>query len=123
MEHQVTNWRGNVIGHIKEQGEKGEITYYSHRSYSKGEIFRHPKYLNALGLSLFVIDILIKDKVKWLNFYITDYEKEPFEAIISLKEFLEKAKDYQGKGENSDPQKILPMHFWTRRYKNQSVLC
>ena len=117
MVEQVKNHRNNTIGFIDKN------IYYSTRDFNKNEIFKHPSYLNSMGISVSILKMLIKKGVKELSFLVSNYEKEDFNASISIKEFLEKSQEIEFKGSyNSDKQRILAMQFWTRRYINQSKL-
>jgi len=53
-----------------------------------------------------------------LNYTILNFEKDTFQAVISLSDFLLYARDFKGEGKNSDLQKILPLHYWNRVYLN-----
>lgn len=118
MKIPIRNQRGHIIGVM----DIGKSIYSTVRDYNSGEIFRNPKYLSAIGLSLFVIEQLKNNNIKTLIFNIINYEKESFQAIISLNEFLEKGREFQGKGYNCDKQIILSMNNFYRRYYTQEEL-
>ena len=117
MKTTITDKLNRIVGFIDED------TYYTTRDGSKNQIFLHPKYLSAVGLSIWIIRRLLKANVKKLDYFILNWDKEPFHALISLQEFLEKSKDYQAKGNpNTDKQKILSLGAFQRLYLNQMRL-
>ena len=116
MKTQVMDRLNRIIGFIDED------TYYTIRDNEKGQIFQHPKYLSAVGLSIDIIRQLLRANVRKLNYFIVNFEKESFNAIIDFKEFLIKSKEVQFGGVNSDPQRILSLKEFTRVYKGQQKL-
>ena len=116
MKIQITDRLGRILGFYENR------TYYGTRSYAQREIFIHPKYFNAMGLSDWLIERLKELGTDDIHLFVPDFEKEPFWAIVSFKDFMEHSREFQGKGINSDKQHILYMHYWTRRYLNQREL-
>tara|TARA_Y100000310_G_scaffold265643_1_gene276810 strand:- start:1438 stop:1794 length:357 start_codon:yes stop_codon:yes gene_type:complete len=116
MRTQIKDRLGRVIGFVENN------TYFTSRDSDKNQIFKNPKYLSAVGISKEVAKQLLILNVKKLNFYITHFEEKDFDAIIDLKEFLMKSKEANFKGVNSDPQFILSLGEFKRRYAGQMVL-
>lgn len=123
MKHEIFNARKQQVGYV--EGD----TYFTTRSYKKGQIFIAPKYKSAVGLDISIIRDLIKNNVKKLQIEIQDFEKKPFVIRISLMDFLIKSKqvNFDKKLKNRNithysEQRILSMNEWTRYYPDQKVL-
>lgn len=95
-------------------------TYFSTRSYTRGQIFRAPKYKNSIGLDSKILRHLMAKGIKKVRILIAGYERESFEAEITLKDFylLSLGEFDFGHGK----QYLCPMHNFTRIYPSQKKL-
>ena len=96
-------------------------TYY--RSISRQQMFQHPKYEGMLAISENILKKLEEKGCQKIVFDINEWEKKPFQAIISLKKFIEEGEKLHFAGKkNSDKQKGVRLHKWTRKYYEQKTL-
>lgn len=98
-------------------------TYY--RIIGKHQMFLHPKYQGMCAVSRDIFRQLVKLECKWFCFTLTEWEKEPFDAIISVEKFNELREDlaFGGKNkENCDLQFGCRLQHFTRRYSRQKIL-
>lgn len=124
MIHKVYNARQEEVGFWDDK--ETPRTYHTDRNYKLRQIFIHPKYENAVGLDIYIIEkVLNPNEIKILDFLIINFEKESFHAIVPLNDFL-----LMGKEINFDKEKkhgwrrqiILPLNKFTRVYGNQKRL-
>jgi len=122
--HPIKNLKGDEVGYWDES-EFPRI-YHTQRSAKDRQIFLHPKYNNAVGLDIRIINKhLIPNQVGVLDFLVVGLEKKSYHAIIRLKDFVEK-----GKKVNFDKSKklwwseqiILSLNDFTRIYEGQQTL-
>lgn len=116
----ITNPKGQEVGFIDH--ELG--VYYSKREYSKGQIFRKPKYKSGMGLNVRIIEQLEVAGVRFVCFYVPDFERRGFDCVAFVKDFREKGILRNFDKRNSDnenstgygDQFILSMNFFRRAY-------
>ena len=110
-------FNGKQIGNLNK-----ETGVYS-RIIGKNQMFLHPKYQGMLSISRSLLKKLIKEGWKKNEWIITEWEKDPFIAIIIKENFLKNMEELYFKGkENSDKQYGVRLHFWTRLYLEQRRL-
>ncbi len=96
-------------------------TYY--RIVNKQQQFLHPKYAGMLAISRTILKKLISLGCERFCFTLTEWEKIPFNAIISVKNFTENMEELHFKGKiNSDKQYGCRLFHWTRLYNTQKQL-
>jgi len=118
MNKAVYNTSQKQVGYVNDK-----LEYCTVRDYAKGQIFVHPKYRNAIGLSVQIIEQLNSYHVRTFRPTIVNFEKEVFDAVIDFRDFCEKSKPFFAKGrKNSDRQKILSLDYFQRVYPGQGVL-
>ena len=131
------NINGDEVGYLDE-----DFNYRQILDYNK-HIFHY--FQNSIGKSVNILtqlkDIQEKNKRKiTFKFQIVGYpNEEPFIAIITLDDFINKGKEYlkylmetykkegvtitsgyiKFSGRNTDLQILTPIHFWTRHYYRQ----
>ena len=137
--HLIKNNNGNIViyqspslkncwGHIDEYGD-----YIGERDASKSQIFH--LYDNAISIQEEVLIYLEAHKHRNVMIRVKNYEKEAFWAICPVKEFRNKAKEWEkntGKPAIFNYDKLnyarygrqirLPMNYWTRKYDGQEEL-
>jgi len=110
MRHQIIDRRNRIIGFTEDE------TFYNVKDYLKREIFIHPKYENAIGMSLWVLNKLKQMKIKYWDCFIMNFELIPFHALIDLKDFEALGKKVHFGNKNGDEQLILSLKHFKRRY-------
>src|SRR3990167_10671154 len=79
--HPIKNLKGDEVGYWDES-EFPRI-YHTQRSAKDRQIFLHPKYNNAVGLDIRIINKhLIPNQVGVLDFLVVGLEKKSYHAII-----------------------------------------
>ncbi len=108
---------GKIVGFV--EGD----TYYRVIDYRKGQMFMHPKYHNAIAISVSILKQLARLGVKKFSFWIEGLEKKPFRVIITFSEFLMHSKEVFFEGKlNADRQRICPLKYWHRVSEGQKSL-
>ena len=90
MKVKIYNRRGQWVGDY----DTITKTYTTQRDYLKGQIFRHPKYKNAVGLDKAILKKLEAYGCEKIRVLIINLKKHSFYKEIGLKEFIEKSKDF-----------------------------
>jgi len=116
----ITNPKGQEVGFI----DHDLGIYYSKREYSKGQIFRKPEYKSGMGLNVRIIEQLEVAGVRFVDFYVPDFERRGFDCIAFVKDFREKGilRNFDKKNEDNEnrtgygDQYILSMNHFRRAY-------
>ena len=115
MKHQIVDRLNRIIGFTEDE------TFYNNKDYLKREMFIHPKYENAIGMSLWVLNRLKEMNIKYWDCLILNFELTPFHALIELKDFELLGKKVYFGNKNGDEQLILSLKYFTRRYGDKKV--
>jgi len=130
------NERGNIVFYQSERKNRSwgfvneERNYITMREVKKGQVFYHFK--NAIAVQLELLEWLEEHDCQDIRVRIPDFEKEPFWAVISVRdfrmaahmEFGDKAvfsydkKDYGPYGK----QIRVPLNSFVREYDSQEKL-
>ena len=107
--------------------------YITMREEKKGQIFHF--FQNALAIQLELLEYLERKKCNKIRIRISDYEKEPFWAVIDVDDFRPFAMEWQNETgkpaifcyDKQDYKKYgqqirLPMNRFTRVYDNQTII-
>ena len=110
MKHQITDRLNRIIGFTENN------TFYNSKDYLRREIFIHPKYENAIGMSLWVLNRLKEMKIKYWDCLILNFELTSFHALIPLDDFEALGKKVWFGNKNGDEQLILSLKYFKRSY-------
>lgn len=121
----IQNKRKQNVGWIDDKN-----CYHSKRSYTRGQIFRHPKYQSGIAVDTDILKELIQRKVKKIIIEIKDFEKRPFFIETDIDHFLKNSEkiNFDKKSEHLkvstfySEQRVMPMNLWKRFYFDQKKI-
>lgn len=104
-------FNGKIVGILNT-----ETGVYS-RIITKNQMFLHPKYEGMLAISQSILRNLIVNGWKKNEWWIIEWDKKPFLAIITKEDFLRNMEEIYFEGRrNCDKQYGVRLYFWKRLY-------
>lgn len=111
---------GKIVGNLnRKNGIYSKII-----DYNLNQVFKNPKYENAVGISQSILKRLIPLGLRTFDYFCINFPNEPpFRIISTLNNFMEKKEEIFFKGsKNADKQYILRMKYFIRLYNTQKQL-
>ncbi len=113
------NEKGQEVGFISANNE-----YLTTRNYDKNQIFKHPKYKNALAIDIAILNDLIKRGIPSIKIRVLNFEEGNFWAVIKPKDYLARGEKFNHDKKNKygesytgyTTQIRLPLDEFVREY-------